>query len=726
MAKFWPMLMTQKMTQDYKIAWCVGKETDKDQFLLDNWFIRDKFKDKKLPQNIPDLPVEFNGGISQLSVSFNLKRYHDAYGKDFDWYSVNYFVSDYVGTLGNVKYTYWFVSGIDPGRVKYDSEGNLVSIGYILTMDEHSTFYDLYMTKPGTVFIEQKHNERFVQDDIFGTGFLIPNIKDNEFIRYCQPYCQSINQKTQYYKTQALISDRNWDPLNTTWKNTLDTKFGDTKDPSTLQTNHKFVIYMWCQKTSDGKDPAIDVVSEVGKNLYIYKLFVYVPTSQDDFAGGYLAASKALQADYEIKSTTIGELCLTNLTQSSIDSHLYTSDKNSYGLIDEYFWLWDKQNILSSMIFYNKEDILKEENVSWKHEPHVFMNNHCTLNLSIFNKNSINIDISNFMVNKSEYNRMEYHPGVNAFKLFHRINYISPNYIDQHHILLDNDTSEVYKKNTGTLNLINQAQNAYTTYNNAYDQWMKTQTNQRQSGQDAIQKQYQIQQNKNTMTNIHNTGQAVSGWASSITDFATGNIAGGIKNLFGAAAGTADTIGQGILNDKNARLQEQASSEVFNAKYDDAKNQANNITTGGSTDGMRDQYFARDLDENNNAPFKKVYTPELSVMQIKEDRAQTIAYYINRWGYAQKNIEYVKHFRDLLVRKYWDNVKISNATDFFLDNSINPMYVSNLVNSMGNQKGITYINIENLSWDKIGRWELNNYEQSLESSLIKLQEEVKG
>lgn len=725
MAHFWPMLMTQKMTTDYKIAWCVGKKTDKDQFLIDNWFTRDKFKDHVLPK-VPDIPVQFQGGIIQTKLDIVIKKYEDVYGKDFDWYSVNYFISDFVGVLGEVKYTYWFVTGIEPSNMKYDEKGNLLKISYNLTLDEHSTFYDLYMTKPGTVFVEQKHNERFVKDDIFGTDFLIPNIRNNEFIRYCQPYCQSINQKTQYYKTQALISDRNWDPVNTTWKNTFDTTFKDTKDPTTLQTNHKFVIYMWCQKTSDGKTPAIDIVSNVGNNLYIYKLFIYIPTSTSDFASGYLSASQALQKDYLIQSTTIGELCLDGLTQSSVHPSLYTNNDDKYDLINEYFWLWDKQNIISTMIFYKTEEITIEEKASWKFEPHVFMSNHCTLNFSIFNKNAIEIDISNFMINKSEYNRLEYELGVNAFKLFHRINYISPNYIDQHHLLLDNDTSEVYKKNTGTLNLINQAQNAYSTYNNAYDQWMKTQTNQRQAGQDAIQKQYQIQQNKNTMTNVHNVGQTISGIAGAGASFARGDIAGGVAGLFGAAAGAADTVAQGILNDQNARLQEQASSEVFNAKYDDAKNQANNITTGGSTDGMRDQYFATDLDENNNAPFKKVYTPELSVMQIKEDRAQTIAYYINRWGYAQKNIEYVDAFRDLLTRRYWDNIKISNATDFFIDNSINNIYVSNLVSSLGSGKGITYINLENLPWDKIGQWELNNYELSIVGALIKLEEEVKG
>lgn len=715
---FWPMLMYQKINKGNNWMWYIDKNLDKDDFCLKNWFLRDKFT--SLPTNVPKLPFRYRGNVKTIEIHINTADYPDYEKIGFDWLNVNYFISNFASIPGaEIDYTYWHVESIDIRNVKYIKNKVVGKISYILSLDAHTTFYNEYLYASGDLFIERMHNNRFIVDDIFNTGYLIPDIRNNEFIRFCQPYCTPINQKTQYNKTQSLVSDRNYEPKNGLFLESPDTKVSD--DGKTITGNTRYVIYVWAQRTASGGASEDDQMSFVDGNVFAYKLFIFNPLAIVDSSGNtlewanaYKKFCKDIQSNYIIKNATIGELVFKNEDlkfNSSLNAYELVND--SANTLQENFWLKDDLNLLTSMMFYDPKKILQSEwDEYWRYEPHIYMNNHCEISIGMFNKNNIKFDISNFFINKAEYNKMEYFSLTKSFKLLLRISYIAPNFTDLHHYLLDNDTSVVYKKNTGTLNLVSEGQNSYTYINSDYDQWYKTQQNQRQAGSDAIKKQYQASQ-------IQDVGNWFTTAISGTGMVASGNFGGGIATVINSFVSAGSNMWA-------HNLQQQASQEKFDAKYADAKSMQNNISQGSTSDGMRDSYFALDLDDNTLGGIKKIYTPELSVLQVKEDRGLTIAKYVNRWGYVQKNIMEIESFWDLFIRRYWNVVKLSNMSDFITKLGIGYEYLDELVGAFGKGNGVTFLNLSKMSWDLIGNWELTNYEDYLTENIEVIETQTIG
>lgn len=721
-----------------------------------------KYRKTRSDLFLPEVPATMFESKSDetLEITINVKEFQKIYPY-LTLQNVNYFLSDFEGLgqkstqsndneLEGMKWSYWFVSG---SKSYYDSKGNIQRIKYELKLDIWSTYYYQIWNHKGFIHLKRHTLDRWHEDNLFTKienvegevkpSNIIPNFQDNMFLGNCNISCQNLNQKIQKYTSTPLFSSYHYDPKGegTGKEKTQMIEWNDTNDVNKGVKYKRWATCFWTTQSKVNEDYTGEHTSIDGYSLPL-NLYVFVANTPNgipkvDEISKIASQLKTLKEkpQYVKYVTMINEAFDISKWKvfdgiTGVDGITY-APKEVETWKDEYYYFKDRSDKLNKQIIVRPADIVNTELVNYEFEPHCYTNNHFSTRIGVFNKGSLEFDITTLLNlnNKDDFDKIEYTPSSKSFKLMKKRTTFSPELNMVYFYLLDNDTAVSYKRDTGVLTISSSTSYNMPYYDNTYIDFLKQTEASKQAGIDNIATQKEMAK--------RNAGQqfGMSGINGLLGGAASGAMAGGpigalVGGLAGGIGGLAGGGWQYSNALKNATAQETMALRGINATYEDAKTKPANISTGSPKSTQLDLFMANYADDDDNyAGYRSIDVPQITFLQVKDHDMRVIALMCNKFGYPIDTMKNIDSFQDLMIRAFWNVASIVNMSEILKSNSVPDKFAAPIIEQSASEYGIRFWNLEYFNGSKyseIYNYEKNNFEENLTGAILNLQEKVVG
>lgn len=296
----------------------------------------------------------------------------------------------------------------------------------------------------------------------------------------------------------------------------------------------------------------------------------------------------------------------------------------------------------------------------------------------------------------------------NGIFITKNIGYFSPEEMGLKSILLDTDTTTTNKLNNNTMTLNTRGVYNYPYANESYVEFMKNNLNQFNAGYANIDAKKSLGEKiawQNFGLNMFSgtAGGAAYGFANKgIAGAGAGLILGGLgAGVFGGIK-TSQQIAQ-------IELEAQIERNNLNAKINDAKNMADNVSITGTTSTLSDTILkeytiAQSIFKN----YWNFWLPVLHKFELTPPDKDSIKLYFNKYGYKQDRFVVVNSFEYFINRWAFNRLKIANPFELLQRSGMSSQMASDTAEDLIN--GIWIWDIDKVKYDNVLDYSINNYE----------------
>jgi len=275
--------------------------------------------------------------------------------------------------------------------------------------------------------------------------------------------------------------------------------------------------------------------------------------------------------------------------------------------------------------------------------------------------------------------------------------------------LLDTQEPVSYKINNNKMVLDIQGNFIYPYRNDAFNEWNRQRANQMATSFNNINSKQAMGQKHAWMDFGTGLIKGIAGGAAggSIIGGPLGAIGGAISGLVTSAVTNGMQVSQRI---EQINLDAEISRNSLNAQINDARNLPDNIHTTGVSSTLQDLELRKKI--NSLGIIKNYWNywlPTLAIYELLNTDKETIRQHFNKYGYTQNRTLTINRLKDLQTRFAFNRIKLANGDDLMLHNGFSHYSSIDTIEELN--EGIWLWNIDNIDYDKVLDFSINNVEQ---------------